>query len=402
MSNPLSRATALVDISRSDDRLAATLALMERLISFDTESSKSNLPLVADVEAYLTGLGVDYVKVPNAEGDKAALFATIGPKTDGGVVLSGHTDVVPVEGQSWTSNPFTLRRGGDRVYGRGTCDMKGFDAICLAMIPEFQKAKLTRPIHILLSYDEEITCQGPLDTIARFGHDLPRPAAVLVGEPTLMQVADAHKSVSTYNTIVHGHEAHSAKPYLGASAVASACELVAELNRFGEELMAMGDPSGRFDPPYSTVHVGMIHGGTARNILAKRCAFHWEFRGLPDAPQDLALKHLQSYVDLIATPKLTRYAANARIETITETEVPGLAADAGSTAETLALKLAQLNRTITVSFASEAGQFQRAEIPAVVCGPGSIDQAHQPDEYIEISQIEAGIGFMRRLAAELG
>jgi acetylornithine deacetylase len=386
----------------SEDRLAATLALMERLISFDTVSSKSNLALVADVEAYLRGLGVDYVKVPNAVGDKAALFATIGPKADGGVVLSGHTDVVPVEGQSWTSDPFSLRRGTDRVYGRGTCDMKGFDAICLAMIPEFQKAKLARPIHILLSYDEEITCEGPLDTIARFGHDLPRPAAVLVGEPTLMQVADAHKSVSTYQTIVHGHEAHSAKPYLGANAVASACELVAELYRFGEDLAAMGDPSGRFDPPYSTVHVGMIHGGTARNILAKRCAFHWEFRGLPNVQQNLAVKHLQDYADRIATPKLKRHAENAWIEIIAETEVPGLAADAGSSAETLALKLAQLNRTITVSFASEAGQFQRAEIPSVVCGPGSIDQAHQPDEYIEIAQIEAGIAFMRRLATELG
>jgi acetylornithine deacetylase len=280
--------------------------------------------------------------------------------------------------------------------------MKGFDAICLAMIPEFQRARLSRPIHILLSYDEEITCAGPLDTIARFGRDLPRPAAVLVGEPTLMQVADAHKSVSTYHTIVHGHEAHSAKPYLGANAVSIACELVSELYHFGEELKAAGDPSGRFDPPYSTVHVGIIHGGTARNILAKRCAFHWEFRGLPDVPQDLARAHLQAYADAIATPKLTRYADDAWIEIITETEVPGLGADAGSSAETLALKLAQVNRTITVSYASEAGQFQQAEIPSVLCGPGSIDQAHQPDEFIELSQIEAGISFMRRLAVELG
>jgi acetylornithine deacetylase len=397
----MSRVSASSFSGGGDERLAMTLALMERLVSFDTVSSKSNLPLVADVEAYLESLGVDYVKVPNAEGDKAALFATVGPKCDGGIVLSGHTDVVPVEGQAWTSDPFTLRRGGDRLYGRGTCDMKGFDAVCLGMIPEFQKANLNRPIHILLSYDEEITCAGPLDTIARFGRDLPRPAAVLVGEPTQMQVADAHKSVSTYTTVVHGHEAHSAKPYLGANAVATACELVVELYRFGEELRASGDPSGRFDPPYSTVHVGVIHGGTARNILAKRCAFHWEFRALPDVPRDLALKHLQNYADLIAAPKLTRYAANAGIEIIQETEVPGLAAESGSLAESLALKLAQRNRTITVSFATEAGQFQKAEIPSIVCGPGSIDQAHQPDEYIEIGQLEAAISFMRRLAVEL-
>jgi len=385
-----------------DERLGATLALMQDLIGFDTESSKSNLALVARVEDYFAACGVDYVKVPNATGDKAALFATIGPKIDGGVVLSGHTDVVPVTGQAWTSDPFTLRREGDRVYGRGTCDMKGFDAICLAMIPEFQKAKLARPIHILLSYDEEVTCLGPLDTIARFGADLPRPGAVLVGEPTQMQVADAHKSISTYFTTVHGHEAHSSKPHLGASAVEAACDLVGALYRFAAELEAEGDPSGRFDPPCSTIHVGTIQGGTARNILAKQCTFHWEFRGLPGTSSSLAYDRLQDYVARTALPKLTRYAKDAFIETLVEVEVPGLAATSGSSAETLALKLAQSNRTITVPFATEAGQFQKAEIPTIVCGPGSIDQAHQPDEYIAIAQLEAGIGFMRRLAAEMG
>jgi acetylornithine deacetylase len=306
-----------------------------------------------------------------------------------------------VEGQAWTSDPFHLRREADRVYGRGTCDMKGFDAICLAMIPEFQKVRLTRPIHILLSYDEEITCLGPLDTIARFGRDLPHPAAALIGEPTLMQVADSHKSVATYRTTVHGHEAHSSKPYLGASAVEAACDLVSELYRYAKVLEQQGDPSGRFDPAYSTVHVGTIHGGTARNILAKQCAFHWEFRGLPGVPTSLAFDHLQDYIEKIATPKLTTYAKEARIETLTEVEVPALAAQNGSAAETLALKLAQSNRTISVPFGTEAGQFQKAEIPTIVCGPGSIDQAHQPDEFIEIAQIEAGIGFMRRLAAEM-
>ncbi|MGA3302124.1 MAG: acetylornithine deacetylase [Methylovirgula sp.] len=397
----MSRVNAPSSFEGSRDRLAATLGLMERLVGFDTVSSKSNLPLVADVENYLKKHDVDFVRVPNRAGDKAALFATIGPKRDGGVVLSGHTDVVPVEGQTWSSDPFTLRRDGDRLYGRGTCDMKGFDAVCLAMIPEFQNANLARPVHLLLSYDEEITCQGPLDTIARFGLDLPRPSAVLVGEPTQMQVADAHKSVATYTTVVRGREAHSAKPHLGASAVATACELVAELTRFGEELKAAADQTARFDPPYSTVHVGTIHGGTARNIMAKLCTFHWEFRALPGVPQDLALKHLKTYAELIATPKLTRHAPEASIEIIQETEVPGLAPEEGSVAETLALKLAQRNRTITVSFATEAGQFQKAEIPSIVCGPGSIDQAHQPDEYIEVGQLEAAIGFMRRLAAEL-
>lgn len=385
----------------TQDRLAAALSLLDRLIRFDTESSKSNLPLVAAVEAYVRDLGVDCVKVPNAAGDKAALFITIGPKVDGGVVLSGHTDVVPVEGQAWTSDPFALRRDGDRLYGRGTCDMKGFDAVCLAMIPEFQRARLSRPIHILLSYDEEVTCLGPLDTIARFGRDLPRPAAVLVGEPTQMQVADAHKSVATYFTTVHGREAHSSKPYLGANAIQWAAALVTELYAFAAQLEAMGDPSGRFDPPFSTVQVGTIHGGTARNILAKTCAFHWEFRGLPGVPQRLAHDHLETYAKTIIHPQLTRYAPEASIDIKTEVEVPPLAPQPGSIAETLALKLARSNHTITVPFASEAGQFQLAEIPTVVCGPGSIDQAHQPDEWIAIAELDACIGFMRRLMAEL-
>ena len=375
--------------------------MLERLISFDTESSKSNLALVAAIENYLVSCGVDYAKIPNVIGDKAALFLTIGPKIDGGVVLSGHTDVVPVQGQTWTSDPFKLRREGGRLFGRGACDMKGFDSICLAMIPEFQKANLSRPIHILLSYDEETTCRGSLDTIARFGADLPRPDVVLVGEPTLMQVADAHKAIVTYRTTVHGHEAHSSKPALGANAIEAACDLVCELYRFGDELARRGDPSGRFDPPASTIQVGVIHGGTARNILAKECAFDWEFRSLPNVPQNLAAAHLESYVARVALPKLTRHAKDAFVATESEIEVPGLRPEAGSPAETLALKLAQSNRTISVPYATEAGQFQASGTPTVVCGPGSIDQAHQPDEYIEVAQIEAGIAFMRRLTSEL-
>jgi len=385
-----------------DARLDTALGILERLVRFDTESSKSNLALVSFVEDYLQSLGVAYVKIPHASGSKAALFATIGPNREGGIMLSGHTDVVPVAGQAWTSDPFELRRDNGRLYGRGTCDMKGFDAVCLAMIPEFAAARLARPVHILLSYDEEINCQGPLDTIAEFGAGLPRPAAVIVGEPTLMQVADAHKGVGTYGTFVHGHEAHSSKPALGASAIEAACDLVTELYRFAAELMAQGDPSRRFDPPASTIHVGTIQGGTARNIMAKLCTFEWEFRTLPGVAQDQALRRLEAYAQNVVIPKLARSAKNIVVETKTRSEVPGLKPEKGSVAEVLAMKAAQTNRTITVPFASEAGQFQLAGLPTVVCGPGSIDQAHQPDEYLEIAQIESCIAFMRRLAAGLG
>ena len=380
---------------------AATLGMLARLVSFDTVSSKSNLPLVAAVEAYLEGIGVPFTRVPNATGDKAALFATVGPDTDGGVVLSGHTDVVPVEGQHWTGDPFTLREDGGRLFGRGACDMKGFDAICLAMLPLFQRAALRRPIHLLLSYDEEIGCLGSLDAIRRFGVDLPRPGIAIVGEPTGMVPVDAHKSIATYRTTVHGKEAHSSKPQLGASAVEAACDLVGELYRFAATLRDEGDPTGLFDPACSTVHVGQINGGTARNIMAKRCTFDWEFRGLPGVDQGRALAHLEAYADRVVRPKLTRHAPEARIDTHADIEVPGLAPEPGSAAETLVKALTRSNGTGTMSFATEAGQFQGAGIPTIVCGPGFIDQAHQPDEYIEISQIDAGIAFMHRLADAL-
>ena len=383
-----------------DAALDRAIALLDRLVGFDTESSRSNLPLIDFVEDYLLGLSARFTRIPNASGDKAALFVTFGPDIDGGVVLSGHTDVVPVIGQKWTTPPFVLRRDGERLYGRGTCDMKGFDALCLAMAPEFLAAKLKKPIHIMLSYDEETTCAGCLDTIARFGQDLPRPSLAIIGEPTMMQVADAHKSIATYRTVVTGHEAHSSKPWLGVSAVHVACELVAALERIGVELQNDRDPHGRFEPAFSTVHVGMIKGGTARNIMARECEFFWEFRGLPHTPQDAALNRFEAVSAALAAERFGQFP-NAMIETFVEIEAPGLAAGADSSASTLALALSRANHTIAVPYATEAGQFQFGGLPAVICGPGSIDQAHQPDEYIDIGQMAEGVAFLRRLASQL-
>jgi acetylornithine deacetylase len=385
-----------------DARVAQAVEILARLVAFDTESSKTNLPLVDFVCDLLHAHETPFVVVPNAAGDKAAIFATIGPMIDGGIVLSGHTDVVPVTGQAWTSDPFTLRREGDRLYGRGATDMKGFDAVCLAMIEEFKRAPLKKPIHILLSYDEETTCAGPLDTIARFGLDLPRPAGVIVGEPTLMQAADAHKSIATFRTTVRGLEAHSSKPQLGASAIEGAIALIHDLYAFAQELAGgVGGHDPRFDPPTSTLNVGTIEGGTARNILARECSFLWEFRGLPGAPQDLALKRLEAHAREAVLPRLRRFAPQASVETIVEVEVPGLGAQEVCAARTLALKLLRANHTIAVPYATEAGRFQQAGLPAVICGPGSIDQAHQPDEYIETAQLAACVGLLRDLAAEL-
>ena len=309
----------------SADRLSRAKALLARLIAFDSVSDRSNFPVVDFLEDYLAEHGVAARRAVNPSGDKAAILATIGPRVDGGVVLSGHTDVVPVEGQIWSSPPFTLRVADGRLYGRGACDMKGFDACVLAMVPTFQAAELKRPIQIALSYDEETTCLGSTDVIRWFGRDEPRPGAVIVGEPTMMEVADSHKSVATLRTLVTGQEAHSALPELGANAVAVAADVVSEIGRLAREY-ENGPLDARFTPPYSTLHVGMIHGGTARNILARACVFHWEFRGLPGTPTASALAKVQAFVDAVALPRLTRFVGGPTIVTQVEVDVPPLAA----------------------------------------------------------------------------
>ncbi len=383
-------------MSATGERLSP-LDMLARLVSFDTESDKSNLALIDAVSAYLDGWDVPYLRLPNAAGDKAAILATVGPMVDGGVVLSGHTDVVPVTGQTWTSDPFTLRVADGRAYGRGAVDMKGFDALALALVPDMIAAGLKRPIHILLSYDEETTCLGSMDGIARFGDGLPRPAAVIVGEPTGMEVADAHKSIVTCLTTVHGHEAHSARPALGANAVSAACDLVAGLNRIADLMIERGDPSGRFDPASTTVHVGTIQGGTARNILAKECRFLWEYRGLPDLDPAEIPRLFAAEVERVTRERLNRYGAYGRIETLEEVDIPGLAPEPGSEAERLCLRLAGRNRTVAVPYATEAGRFQAAGLPTVVCGPGDIAQAHQPDEFITLDALGQGEHFLRKL-----
>ena len=374
------------------------LEMLARLVSFNTESDRSNLALVNFVEDYLAAWGVPFVRLPNAVGDKAAILATIGPADRPGVVLSGHTDVVPVAGQSWTSDPFQLRVADGRAYGRGAVDMKGFLALGLALVPHFLGLKLKTPIHLFLSYDEETTCLGVIDGIARFGRDMPMPLAVIVGEPTDLEIADAHKSVVTFNTTVTGFEAHSSKPFLGASAITMAALLIAELDRIDQDMKSRGDASGRFDPAYTTVHVGVLSGGTARNILARTCAFEWEFRGLPDLdPSEIPVR-FKRFGEEVVLARFANGFAGVGIETINNVSVPGLAPAPGSPAETLAMRLSDRNRTVTVPYGTEAGYFQRGGAPTVVCGPGSINQAHQPDEYITLKALADGEAFMRRLA----
>ncbi|MGO4283912.1 acetylornithine deacetylase [Bosea sp. TAB14] len=373
--------------------------MLARLVAFDTVSHKSNLPLIDFVEGYLTGWGVASTRFPNAAGDKAALFATLGPQDRGGIVLSGHTDVVPVEGQAWSRDPFTLHVEGGRAYGRGAVDMKGFVALALALAPDFLAAGLRTPIHLFFSYDEEVTCLGVIDGIAAMGRTLPRPLAVIVGEPTSLDIADAHKGIRTFLTSITGFAAHSSKPQLGASAVHAGALLAAELDRMQEEAKERPDGSGRFDPPYDTVHVGKFHGGIARNILADKAELSWEIRTLPGSDPEAGPARFGRLSETVLA-RMRKTAPSSTIETVMTSDVPGLAPDPGSEAERLAMRLSGRNHTIAVAYATEAGHFQRAGLPTVVCGPGSIDQAHQPDEYITLEQLQAGEAFMRKLMAE--
>jgi acetylornithine deacetylase len=372
-----------------------------RLVSFDTVSDRSNLALIDFVAAYLSAHGVSSIRLPNGDGTKETLFATIGPAGQGGVCLSGHTDVVPVTGQAWSSQPFEARLEGGRLYGRGTCDMKGFIATVLALVPELVAMPLRTPIHLCFSYDEEITCLGSLDAIRDFGHALPMPIACIVGEPTGMQVVDAQKSLASYRTTVVGRPAHSSMPALGANALHGAAHIIAELDRIADELRARGDPSGRFDPPYSTVQAGLIEAGEAVNIVPSRAAIIWECRGVPSLPLDEVPERIRRFGREIVEPKLRLTAPEASVTTELGVVVPDLAPDPGSIAQSLALRLAGQNRTYAVSYGTEAGHFQKGGVPTVICGPGSIEQAHRADEWIALSELEACARFLRRLADSL-
>lgn len=378
----------------------STEAMLERLIAFDTTSRDGNIPLIAFVENYLDGWNVPHFRVDYEAGRKTNLFATIGPDIAGGIVLSGHTDVVPVDGQNWTSNPFELTERDGRLFGRGTCDMKGFLAVCLAMVPEFLKARLKSPIHLALSCDEEVGCKGVRPLVAHMRDHLPKPRAVIVGEPTSMKVVNAHKSAVTFSTEILGHEAHSSLTHHGVNAIMVAGELLSEINRIRTDLIAAGDPTQRFDPPYSTVHVGLIDGGTAKNIIPRRCAFQWETRLLPTADPTMVPLRIEAFAKTLE-PAMRAVAPGTGIRTDTVNAVPGLAPEPDSAAENLALHLANANSTHAVSYCTEAGLFQQIGIPAVICGPGSIEQAHKPDEYIDVSELRKCEVFMKKLIGQL-
>ena len=378
------------------------LEIMEKLVGFPTVSRDTNLPLIDWVQDYLESHGVAVKRHLHASEPKAGLWAHAGPMEEGGVVLSGHTDVVPVDGQTWSSDPFTVTERDGRYYGRGCCDMKGFDALAIWAVVEAQTNGTKRPLQLAFTYDEEVGLIGAEPLINDLGDAFPRAAAAIIGEPTTMQAVTGHKGGMAWTMHFHGYEIHSSLSHRGVSAIMEGARLIQWANEVNAESAATtpNEINALFEPPWSNLHVGMIEGGTAHNITAKDCEFVFSVRVAPgDQPEDWQARIMTKVAEIEAGMKSIH--PDARIEVIERFAGPGLFTEPGGTAETLVRQLTGDNARHVVSYGTEAGYFQKHGFDAVVCGPGDIEQAHQPDEFIEVAQFEAGHAFMRRLLDRL-
>jgi acetylornithine deacetylase len=385
----------------SDVRTGEAVQVLERLVAFESISARPNLDLVGYVREYLAARGVTaHLSYDDARA-RANLHATIGPAVDGGVVLNGHTDVVPVEGQVWTSDPFTLTERDGRLHGRGAVDMKGFLACMLASVPAWQARPLKRPIHVSMCYDEEIGGFGAPVLVEDMGRTAPRPSVAIVGEPTGMRIVSGHKGGFEMRTMITGFEAHASDPRKGANAIVSAARFIAMLDDLGRELAAAPRVGSPFDPAWTTISVGTIHGGAARNIIAGSCVFDWELRPVPGDDGTALIARIDDYARTVLLPEMRAASPAADIRTVTEACVPPLNHEDAREAVALLCELTGQNSADVVSFGTDAGHFCNAGISTVVFGPGSIDQAHKPDEYIERSQIDACMSFLDRLGDRL-
>jgi acetylornithine deacetylase len=383
--------------SPADTTIDDAVALLARLVGFDTVSAHSNLALIYWVADYLRGYGIDPVLLPDPTGAKANLFATIGPDLPGGVVLSGHTDVVPADEQDWESDPFALTEREGRLFGRGTADMKGFLAVALALVPRLTARRLARPVHLAFSYDEEVGCLGAPALVEHIRSNLPPPALVIVGEPTSMRPVNAHKGMHCFDTKVTGLEGHASAPHKGASAIRYAADLVCFLAQLAEDRRQTARDE-RFDPPYGTINVGTIAGGTARNVIARSCTLKWEYRSLPTDDVAALKGRFDRYVRDDVLARLRAETPAGAIETEQVVYVPALQPDPDGAAEALARRLTGANDAGTVAFGTEAGLFQQGGFPTVVIGPGDIAVAHRPNENITRDELALGARFLAGVA----
>ncbi len=381
--------------------LKQTINILEKLVAFESLPGKPTHGIINYIESYLNDLGIDCILSCDSTGDRANLFATIGPVIDGGVVLNGHTDVVPVAGQKWKTNPFTLTQSDNRLYGRGSVDMKGFLACVMACVPYWQQQQLNKPIHIAFTFDEEIGGFG-MPVLLNSLQSLPfLPAIVIVGEPTDMQIITGHKGGFEMRTEITGHEVHSCDPTLGVNAISVAVALISKIHSVGDELKANPYPGSPFQPPYGTFNIGTIEGGMARNATAGHCAFNWELRPMPGENGQRIIADIEAYAMNQLLPEMKKVNANCNIKIITEAPVPPLDDRNADNAAALVSQITGLNSRGVVSFGSDAGYFSDAGFSTVLFGPGNISRAHKPDEYIEEQELIAGLEFMQKLGQHL-
>ena len=373
--------------------------LLQTLVGFDTTSRESNLQLIEFVRDYLAGFGVTSELVYNEERSKANLFASIGPLELAGIVLSGHTDVVPVDGQAWSVPPFELTERDGKLFGRGTADMKGYIACVLALVPELVKADLRRPVHIALSYDEEVGCLGVRSLLKVLEQRPLKPMLCIIGEPTGLKPVLGHKGKLAMRCDVHGEACHSAYAPYGVNAIEHAAELIGELGRIGQRLRDTRD--ARFDPPFSTVQTGVMSGGKALNIVPADCRFDFEIRALPSQDPGEVADQLKAYAEQQVLPRMQAVSAQSAIRFTELSAYPGLVTDERSQAAQLIAAFSGSQEFGTVAFGTEGGLFDAAGIPTVVCGPGSMDQGHKPDEFVSVEQLDGCDEMLRRMYLSL-
>ncbi|WP_024643556.1 acetylornithine deacetylase [Pseudomonas syringae] len=377
--------------------MSASRELLARLVAFDTTSRESNLALIEFVGDYLGRFGVSCELIYNAQKTKANLFATIGPADVPGIVLSGHTDVVPVDGQPWTFPPFELSEADGKLYGRGTADMKGYIACVLALVPALTRASLHMPVHIALSYDEEVGCLGVRSLLASLRSRPVKPMLCVIGEPTELKPVLGHKGKIAVRCDVHGAACHSAHAPSGVNAIEYAAQLIGELGRLGEALRAADALDERFDPPFSTIQTGVISGGTALNIVPEQCRFDFEVRALPTLDPQQIVTAMHAYAEQKLLPVMQAVSARSEIRFTELSSYPGLDIPLHNHAAELIASFCGSRAFGTVAFGTEGGLFDQSGIPAVVCGPGSMEQGHKPDEFISVEQLEACDEMLKRV-----
>jgi acetylornithine deacetylase len=379
------------------DASLTTAELLARLVSFDTTSRNSNLALIGFVREYLDAHGIPYRVSSDAAGEKANIHAIIGPHGPGGVALSGHVDTVPVDGQAWSADPFTLRRAEGRLYARGSADMKGFVSACLAAVPDIKSRNLARPLHLFISYDEEVGCNGARRLIQDFDESGLKPTLCVVGEPSGMQPILAHKGKLNLGVTVRGVTGHSAEPGKGVNAIQAAGEAVAYVAAEARRLAKEGPFEEGFDPPHTTIHVGTIRGGTILNIIPERCEFTMEWRTIPGDDAARHVERMKQFVADAIEPAMRAVSAKAGFDFEVLTTMPGLSLDPSHALTDIVKQLTCSNSAGKVSYGTEGGFYQGAGIATIICGPGHIAQAHQPDEWVAQEQLDTCDAFIRRL-----